>query len=129
MYPHSEYTLLWFVQLLPLLSLTPLPPIRHFSTAFNTYPYILCLYRCYILWYCWCFIILFSFPSLPKFHRIVPLSQICSTYEFVYDHVCFVYIFIFWIYLPHMRKKCGLCLSEPGLLHLTWRPPIASIYL
>jgi hypothetical protein len=27
------------------------------------------------------------------------------------------------------ENTCGLCLSEPGLLHLTWGPPIASIYL
>jgi hypothetical protein len=29
---------------------------------------------------------------------------------------------IFWICLPHMREDMGLCLSEPGLLHLI--PPI-----
>jgi hypothetical protein len=75
MYPCCEYTLLWSVQLLPLLSLTPLPPIPHFSTSFNTYPYFLCLHRCCILWYCWCSIILFSFP---EFHRVVLLLQICS---------------------------------------------------
>jgi hypothetical protein len=27
------------------------------------------------------------------------------------------------------EKTCDLCLSEPGLLHLTWRPPTASIDL
>jgi hypothetical protein len=26
------------------------------------------------------------------------------------------------------EKTCGLCFSEPGLLHLTWCPPIAFIY-
>jgi hypothetical protein len=31
----------------------------------------------------------------------------------------FVDMFIFWIYLPYMRKHGGFCLSEPGLLHLT----------
>jgi hypothetical protein len=30
-----------------------------------------------------------------------------------------------WIW----EKTCRLCLSEPGLLHLAWCPPIASIYL
>jgi hypothetical protein len=40
----------------------------------------------------------------------------------------FVYMFNFWICLPLTRKECGLCLSEPGLFHLTWCPPIASIY-
>jgi hypothetical protein len=37
----------------------------------------------------------------------------------------FVCMFIFWIYLP---KTWGLCLSEPGLLHLTWCLPIACTF-
>jgi hypothetical protein len=37
----------------------------------------------------WCSIILFSFPSFPEFHRVVPLLKTCSTSEFVYDHVWF----------------------------------------
>jgi hypothetical protein len=61
----------------------------------------------------------------------------------------FVYVFIFWIYLLHMKENMwplcfflfffsasqfsfilfGLCVSEPGLLHLTLCPPTASIYL
>jgi hypothetical protein len=40
----------------------------------------------------------------------------------------FVHMFFFWICLPHMREKCGLCLSKPGLLHLTWCPSIVFIY-
>jgi hypothetical protein len=32
-------------------------------------------------------------------------------------------IFLVW------EKTCGLCLSEPGVFHLTWCPPVASIYL
>jgi hypothetical protein len=78
-------------------------------------------------YYC-CGVILFLFPSFPKFQRVVPLSLMCSTYVFAYDHGCFVYIFIFWICLPHMKKTCGLCVSEPGLVHLSWYPPITSIY-
>jgi hypothetical protein len=30
---------------------------------------------------------------------------------------------------PTWEKTCGLCLSDPGLLNLTWCPPSASIYL
>jgi hypothetical protein len=40
--------ILWSVQSLQILSLTPLPPTPCFSTVFNTYPYILYLH---ILWY------------------------------------------------------------------------------
>jgi hypothetical protein len=43
MYAHYGYVLLWSVQPLPILSLTPLHPTLHFSTAFNTHPYILYL--------------------------------------------------------------------------------------
>jgi hypothetical protein len=35
---HCGCALLWSVQPLPLLSLTPLPPTRHFSVAFDTHP-------------------------------------------------------------------------------------------
>jgi hypothetical protein len=70
-----------------------LPP-PHFSIAFNTYPYILYLHRCYVLLCCWCFII-FSFSSFPKFYRVVPLIQTGSTYVFVYDRICFcVYVYL-----------------------------------
>jgi hypothetical protein len=44
MYSRYGYTLLWSVQPLPLLSFTLLPPNPHFSTAFNTHPYILYLH-------------------------------------------------------------------------------------
>jgi hypothetical protein len=38
-----------------------------------------------VFWYCW---LSFPFPfPPPEFHREVPL--LCSTYKFVYDHVCF----------------------------------------
>jgi hypothetical protein len=50
-------------------------------------------------------IILLSFPSSPKFNSVVPLLQTCSTCRWIYDHDCFVYTFIFWIYLPHMREN------------------------
>jgi hypothetical protein len=41
---HCGYTLCWSIQSLPLLSLTPLSPTPHFSTSFNTYPFILYLH-------------------------------------------------------------------------------------
>jgi hypothetical protein len=34
-----------------------------------------------------------------------------------------------WSIFYVWEKSCDLCLSEPGLLHLTWCPPISSIYL
>jgi hypothetical protein len=40
-----------------------------------------------------------------------------------------VYMFIFGFVFHGWEKSCGLCVSKPGLLHLIWCPPIASIYL
>jgi hypothetical protein len=48
MYPCCAFAFLWSIPLRPLLSLTPLPPTPHFSTAFSTHPYVLHLH---ILWY------------------------------------------------------------------------------
>jgi hypothetical protein len=39
----------------------------------------------------------------------------------------FVYTFIFWICLPHMKEN--MWPYEPGLLCLTWCSPFPSIYL
>jgi hypothetical protein len=81
-----------------------------------------------------CFMVL-----LMRYHSLflslfpwIPQSSSTITYMFyiwvVYDHVCFCVCFSLG-YVFHMwEKTCGLCLSEPGLLHLTC-PPIVSIYL
>jgi hypothetical protein len=38
----------------------------------------------------------FSFPSRAEFHKVVPLSQTWSMYEFVCDRACFcVYAYLF----------------------------------
>jgi hypothetical protein len=51
---------------------------------------------CTSVLYCWLSAILFSFPFSPKLHSIVPLLQTCSSYEFVYDHVCFCAYAYLW---------------------------------
>jgi hypothetical protein len=84
-------------------------------------PYILYCHRCYILWHYWCSIILFSFPSFSKYHRVVPLLQTCSTYEFVYDNTCF-YVYVYLLDLPSMYEG-----KHMAFVFLS--PPIASIYL
>jgi hypothetical protein len=100
------YTLLWFIQLLPLLSLTPLPPIPHFSTAFNTHPYIHTFTSYAILLMRYHSLLLSLFP---KIHRVVPLLQTCSTSEFVYDHAWLLHMFIFaFIFYIHMKENLQL---------------------
>jgi hypothetical protein len=104
MYAHCGYALLWSVQPLPLHSFTPLPLPLHFSTAFSIHPYILHLHRCYVLQYYWYSVILFFFLSFPEFHRVVTLLQTCSTSEFVYDHVCFVYVCLLELSFMYERR-------------------------
>jgi hypothetical protein len=59
----------------------------------------------YGMWYYWCSVILFSFPSFPKYNRLVPLLHKYSTPEFACDHACScIYVYL-WIYLPHMREN------------------------
>jgi hypothetical protein len=66
-------------------SLTALPLIPRFSTAFSTHPYILYLHiLCNAI-----LLMLYHSFTFPEFHRILPLSQICSTSEFVYAHAYF----------------------------------------
>jgi hypothetical protein len=92
MYAHCGCALLWSVQPLPLLSLTLLPPTSPFFNSFqytSLYPLPSHLMLCDIT-------DALSFSvTFPKFHRVVLLLQPCSTSEFVYDHACFVYMFIF----------------------------------
>jgi hypothetical protein len=86
--------------------------LPHFITAFNSYPSILYLHRCYVLQYCWRSIIPFSFPFFPEFHSVVPLLQTCSTCLFLCIYLSFGSIFHLW------EKTYGLYFSEPDLTSL-----------
>jgi hypothetical protein len=72
---------------------------------------------------------LLSLPSFPNFHSVIPLLQTCSTYMFVHDHVFLCICLSFGSIFHIWEKICCLYLSEPDFIHLTWYPPIASIYL
>jgi hypothetical protein len=75
---------------------------------FSLYILISSTFTCHVMQYYWGCIILFSFPSFPMFHRVLPLLHTSSTSEFVYDHACFcVYVYL-WIYLPRMRENMRL---------------------
>jgi hypothetical protein len=100
--------------------LYPFPPTPYYSAAFGTYHYVIYLHRWNIFQYCWFSIILFSVPSYPRFHRTVSLLQTCSTYKYVYDHVCFC-VYIFWIYLTHIGENMWLlsfwiCLTSLNMI-------------
>jgi hypothetical protein len=98
----------------------PFPPHHHFSTAFSTHYSTIYLHRCYVLWCHWCSVILFSFPSFP--HRVVPLLQTCSTYQCVYDHVCFcvshmrenMQALCFWAWLTSLNMISSNCIHLPS---------------
>jgi hypothetical protein len=103
----------------PLLLNLP-PPI--FNSFQYTSPYLL---PSHLMLHYWCSIIHFSFPSFPKFH--------CYKYVLhlsLYMITCvFVNVFIFRSILHIWEKTCSLSIFEPGLLYITWCPPISSIYL
>jgi hypothetical protein len=91
-------------------------------TAFKVYT--LYIHRCHVLWYCWFPITLFSFTSFPKFHRVVHYCKRVFIWSCCFC-VCLSFGSIFHVW----EKTCGLCLSEPSLLHLPWCLPTASTYL
>jgi hypothetical protein len=46
--------------------------------------------------------------SSPKVHRVVPLIKTCSTYKFIYDHVCFcVYVYVLYLSSTYERKHAA----------------------
>jgi hypothetical protein len=103
-------------------------PTPHFSTAFNIYPYTSTFTD--VMYYIHNNIadtLSFPFPppsSIKYFHYY----RYVLTYTLLYDlflHICLSFWSTFYIW----EKTGGLYLSELDLLHLTWCPPIASIYL
>jgi hypothetical protein len=99
-FPPVSILYFWSIQTHPLLSLIPLSPTTHFQL-----PYIFYIHRYYVLQCYWWSVILFSFPSFPEIHRLVPLLHTCSTYEFVYDYACFsVYVFLLNLSSTYERK-------------------------
>jgi hypothetical protein len=82
--------------------------------------------------------VMFYITDALSFSFYFPPSLSSIEYFYYYKHVLhmnlymimfvLVYVFIFWIYLPCMRENMWPCLSESGLLLLTWCPPVVSIY-
>jgi hypothetical protein len=72
--------------------------------AFNTYPYILYLHICYVLWYCWFLSFSFLFPPSPCLYTMM---------------LVFVYVYLF-IYLPHVIENMTLsfwvCLTSLNMM-------------
>jgi hypothetical protein len=120
MYAHCGYSLLWSVHPLPV-SPFPFklpPPIFQqlsihviVSSTFTSYVVLLMLHH--------------SFPfslspsSVESFHCYKHVLHL-SLYMIM---LVSVYMFIFGSIFHIWEKSCGLCLSEPGLLHLKWCPP------
>jgi hypothetical protein len=123
-YPSCEYTLLWSVQFPLLLSLTPfLPPpiiqqlsIHIIMSSTST--------DCNTFLYCWLSIFLPSFPSSPRCHTVVPLLHTFLHIGFYIIMLVFMYMFIFCIYLPHMRENMWPLSFWTWLTSLTLCPPI-----
>jgi hypothetical protein len=78
----------------------------------------------------------FSLPLLQSpfrqahyYNHVFSLSQSLSLSLYIRSYI---YLCVYLSYRSSFHtweKTCDLCLSEPGLLHLTWCSPVASIYL
>jgi hypothetical protein len=80
----------------------------------------------YVMCYYWCSIILFFFLLVPQSSSTV--TNVFCICVCIWSCLFFVYVYL-WIHLLLMRENMGFCVSDTGLLHLTWCSPIASIYL
>jgi hypothetical protein len=128
MYAHCGCTLFCSVQPLSLLFFTLLPPDPIFQQLL-IYILISSTFTSYVLWFHWCSIILFSFPSFPEFHTVFPLLQTYSTSEFaVYDHACF-YVYAYLLDLSSIYERKDVVFVFLNLANFTWCPAVASIYL
>jgi hypothetical protein len=99
-----EYTLFWSLQPLVFLSL-PFLPIPHYSAAFSAYLYV--VYSHYIMYSDIVDFLLLSSP-FPLPSTTIKELHYCKhvLHKNVYMTIFgFVYMFIFWLYLVHMRKN------------------------
>jgi hypothetical protein len=107
MNPCFMYTLFWFIQPLPLFSLTLYLALPFFNNFQHTSVYPL---PSQMLFYGITDALLFSFslshfPFYPEFYRVVPLLQTCFTCEFVYEHAVFCeYDYFFNLSATYERK-------------------------
>jgi hypothetical protein len=117
---------LYFSQFSPFeYSNLPLYLPCHVFQQFLIHILISCKFTSYGMLYYWCFIILFSFPSFPEFHRVDRLLQTCSISEFVYVHACFCTYVYLWICLLFMRENMHLlcfwsCLISLSIIFSSW---------
>jgi hypothetical protein len=67
--------------------------------------------------------------SFPEFYRVVHNYKHVLHMSLCMIMLVFMYMFIFGSIFHVWEKTCSLCVSEAGLFHITWCPPIASTYL
>jgi hypothetical protein len=126
MYAHCGYTLLWSAQPLPLLSLT----LYLLHPSFQQLSIHIPISSTFTdaMFYNITDALSFSFP-FPL--SLSPIEK-SHCYTHVLHWVCiwsclFLCLYVYLLDLcSRYERKCGLCVCEPGLLHLTWCPPTAS---
>jgi hypothetical protein len=126
--------ILYFNQIPPLFFfLTAFLLFSYYSPAFSVFDYVFFLYTCKLFHIVHSFIILFSPPS-PLVSTNSPIIRTLHTQTHTHTHThtriyiimfVFVYMLIFWIF--HIWGTWNLCLSEPGLLHLTSWSAVLSV--
>jgi hypothetical protein len=128
MYPYCDYSLLWSVQPLPLLSLTPSLP----HPLFNSFQYILSYpLPAQMEWISiFLTIIIFSFPFFPELHRIVSLLQKSSTYKIIYDNLWFsIYVHFLVLSSTYDRKCVAFIFLKLSYLNLSYHVTFLDLYI
>jgi hypothetical protein len=123
----------WSVRILhvrPLcLSQCNSPPLQFLALSphpvlFNSFQHIsLCLipYRCDVFYY-------YSLSFFSSSLHLLYHSHFWIHALYIFHAYIILLIFVLGPYSTHERK-CGLWLSQPGLLHLNWCSPVPFIYL
>jgi hypothetical protein len=105
-------------------------PFSSQPSFFNSFQYTsLYALPSHLMRFYWWSIILFSFHPSPSsidwFHCYKHVLYLCL-YMIM---LVFVHMFICGSVFHIWEKTCSFCVSNTGLLHLTWCPPTASVYL
>jgi hypothetical protein len=120
-----------------LLLLSIFPAYPYYSRACSEFPYSFFLYTCITFQYYSLSVIIFLFVfSLFSSNSPTTENMLYMLYIYIQNINIYIWSYLylclhlsFWHIFHIWQKTCALCLSEPGLLHLTRWSPVPSIYL
>jgi hypothetical protein len=78
---------------------------------------------CNAFQYCWLSIILFFLPP-PVLHSSFAITNMLGIWMCIWSYLFIGVCLSFRSVFHTFKKSCSLCLSKPGLFHLTWLPTV-----